>query len=75
MVDPEPTHEGPIPGDLSSEGEPIPGIPEAPEGTPVFGEKTEDSDEGRPVGPTPVFDFWKALYSRRSVRKRRSRWT
>ncbi len=45
------------------------GIPEAPVGTPVFGEKQDDADDGRPVGPTPAFDFWQAIYTRRSIRK------
>lgn len=45
------------------------GIPETPVGTPVFGEKQDDVDEGRPVGPTPAFDFWQAIYTRRSIRK------
>jgi nitroreductase/2-polyprenyl-3-methyl-5-hydroxy-6-metoxy-1,4-benzoquinol methylase len=45
------------------------GIPELPEGTPPFGEKRDDADEGDPVGPTPAFDFWRALYTRRSIRK------
>ncbi len=49
--------------------DPSPGIPEAPEGTPVLGDKTTDVDEGAPVGPTPAFDFWRALYTRRSIRK------
>jgi len=49
--------------------EPSPGIPEAAEGTPVLGEKASDSDEGAPVGPAPAFDFWKALYTRRSIRR------
>jgi nitroreductase/2-polyprenyl-3-methyl-5-hydroxy-6-metoxy-1,4-benzoquinol methylase len=35
----------------------------------VLGDKTTDVDEGAPVGPTPPFDFWKALYTRRSIRK------
>src|SRR5262245_60417467 len=48
---------------------PSPGIPETPEGTPVLGEKSSDSDEGAAVGPTPAFDFWKALYTRRSIRR------
>ncbi len=69
MVDPEPTQEGSRPDEPAPRREPTPGIPDAPEGTPVFGEKSSDSDEGLPVGPTPAFDFWKALYSRRSVRK------
>lgn len=41
------------------------GIPEEPEGKPVHA----DTDEGQPVGPTPAFDFWDAIYQRRSVRK------
>ncbi len=48
------------------------GIPEQPVGTPVFGQKSSDADEGRPVGPTPAFDFWRAIYERRSVRKFKS---
>jgi nitroreductase/SAM-dependent methyltransferase len=52
-----------------SAGAPSPDIPEAPEGTPVLGDKTTDVDEGAPVGPTPPFDFWKAVYTRRSIRK------
>ncbi|MFN0008527.1 MAG: nitroreductase family protein [Planctomycetota bacterium] len=47
----------------------VPDIPEAPEGTPTFGEKVADVDEGAPVGPTPPVDFWKAIYERRSIRK------
>jgi len=41
------------------------GIPETPEGSPPL----SDSDEGTPPGPTPAFDFWRALYGRRSIRK------
>lgn len=48
------------------------GIPEQPVGTPVFGQKSTDADEGRPVGPTPAFDFWRAIYERRSIRKFKS---
>ena len=48
---------------------PTPGIPEVPEGTPALGEKSSDSDAGAPVGPTPAFDFWKAIYTRRSIRR------
>lgn len=44
-------------------------IPDVPEGTPAFGAKQEDVDDGRPVGPTPAFDFWNAIYTRRSIRK------
>jgi len=46
-----------------------PDLPEVPEGTPTLGDKRADADEGAPVGPTPAFDFWKAIYSRRSVRR------
>ncbi len=46
-----------------------PGIPEVPEGTPLLGERPEDYDLGRPVGPTPATDFWQALYARRSIRR------
>jgi nitroreductase/2-polyprenyl-3-methyl-5-hydroxy-6-metoxy-1,4-benzoquinol methylase len=56
----------PTPG---SERPPAGGIPEQPVGTPVFGQKSTDADEGRPVGPTPAFDFWRAIYERRSIRK------
>src|SRR5262245_37916584 len=52
-----------------SAGGPGPDIPEVPEGTPTFGEKADDVDEGVPVGPTPPHDFWQAIYGRRSVRK------
>jgi nitroreductase len=45
------------------------GIPDEPVGTPQFGEKRDDADEGRPVGPTPPADFWRAIYTRRSIRK------
>ena len=45
------------------------GIPDAPVGTPAFGAKSDDADEGAPVGPTPAFDFWRAIYTRRSIRK------
>ena len=48
---------------------PAAGIPDAPEGTPLLGEKSADADDGAPVGPTPPYDFWKALYTRRSIRK------
>ena len=44
------------------------GIPEQPVGTPVFGQKSSDADEGRPVGPTPPRLLAGAL-RRRSVRK------
>src|SRR5205809_1068827 len=45
------------------------GIPDQPVGTPLFGEKSTDADAGAPVGPTPAFDFWRAIYERRSIRK------
>jgi nitroreductase/SAM-dependent methyltransferase len=45
------------------------GIPDVAEGTPSFGEKRDDADEGAPIGPTPPFDFWRAIYTRRSIRK------
>lgn len=68
MIVPEPSPAAPTPGPESrSTG--VNDIPDAPEGTPVFGEKQDDVDEGRPVGPTPPFDFWQAIYSRRSIRK------
>jgi nitroreductase len=57
------------PAQASPDPAPAPDIPEAPEGTPLLGEKRADVDEGAPVGPTPAFDFWKALYTRRSIRK------
>ena len=53
----------------SDAAHPAAGIPDAPEGTPLLGEKSSDADEGAPVGPTPPFDFWRAVYTRRSVRK------
>jgi nitroreductase len=45
------------------------GIPEVPEGSPLLGDAAGDADEGAPPGPTPAFDFWQALYGRRSIRK------
>jgi nitroreductase/SAM-dependent methyltransferase len=45
------------------------GIPDEPIGQPLTGAKPTDADEGRPVGPTPAFDFWRAIYGRRSIRK------
>lgn len=47
----------------------VPGIPDEPVGQPVTSSKATDADEGRPVGPTPAFDFWRAIYERRSIRK------
>lgn len=41
------------------------GIPEEPSGT----RAQADTDEGRPVGPTPACDFWDAIYQRRSIRR------
>lgn len=58
------------PSPRSSESVPRAGdIPETPEGTPLFGAKSSDADEGAPPGPTPAFDFWRAIYTRRSIRK------
>jgi len=65
MTDPDP-REGDSPEPATGAG---PDIPETPEGTPNFGEKTADVDEGTPVGPTPPHDFWAAIYGRRSVRR------
>ncbi len=31
--------------------------------------RTDDFDEGTPPGPTPAFDFWDAIYQRRSIRR------
>jgi nitroreductase len=45
------------------------GIPDVPEGTLPEEARVQEFDEGAPVGPTPAFDFWDALYGRRSVRK------
>jgi nitroreductase/SAM-dependent methyltransferase len=64
MPDPDPPPEPP-----REPAGPAPDIPDVPEGTPAFGEKLADVDEGAPVGPTPPFDFWKAIYGRRSIRK------
>lgn len=45
------------------------GIPEEPKGSPLVRSGSAEPDEGAPVGPTPPFDFWRALYERRSIRK------
>jgi nitroreductase len=42
------------------------GIPEEPPGTPQL---SAEADAGAPPGPTPAFDFWRAIYERRSVRR------
>jgi nitroreductase len=44
-------------------------IPLEPVGTPLLGSSQSDFDEGRPVGPTPAVDLWRAIYERRSVRR------
>ena len=36
---------------------------------PVRRARTDDFDEGVPPGPTPSFDFWDAIYQRRSIRR------
>ncbi len=62
----------PDPASAASPGSPgseAGGIPEEPKGTPLFGQKSTDADAGEPVGPTPAFDFWRAIYERRSIRK------
>lgn len=41
------------------------GIPDEPAGSRVGA----DPDEGQALGPTPPFDFWQAIYTRRSIRK------
>ncbi len=42
------------------------GIPEQPVGTPQL---SAEADAGAPPGPTPAFDFWRAIYERRSIRR------
>jgi nitroreductase/SAM-dependent methyltransferase len=66
MTDPDPQRAEEPPDEAPG---PAPDIPDLPEGTPLLGEKRSDVDEGSPVGPTPPFDFWKAIYGRRSIRK------
>lgn len=46
-----------------------PGIPEEAKGTPQF---AADADSGQAPGPTPAFDFWRAIYERRSIRRFKS---
>jgi len=42
------------------------GIPEEARGTPQF---AAEADAGDAPGPTPAFDFWRAIYERRSIRR------
>jgi len=42
------------------------GIPEEAHGTPQL---AAEADAGVAPGPTPAFDFWRALYERRSIRR------
>jgi len=67
MSDPHESREEPSPGPLRAHAEG--GIPETPEGSPHLGAAPGDADEGAPPGATPAFDFWQALYGRRSIRK------
>jgi len=67
MSDPDESREEPSPGPLRAHAEG--GIPETPEGSPHLGAAPGDADEGAPPGATPAFDFWQALYGRRSIRK------
>ncbi|MBK7643216.1 MAG: nitroreductase family protein [Planctomycetes bacterium] len=67
MSEPAEPREEPTPGPERNRAQG--GIPEVPEGSPQLGESAGDADEGAPPGPTPAFDFWNALYSRRSIRK------
>ncbi|MBM3977751.1 MAG: hypothetical protein FJ299_12270 [Planctomycetes bacterium] len=46
-----------------------PGIPDEPEGSAPAGRAAAEFDVGKPVGPTPPMDFWRAVYERRSIRK------
>ena len=65
MTDPAPE----TPSAHSSESVPRAGdIPKTPEGTPLFGATSSDADENAAPGPTPPFDFWQAVYTRRSIR-------
>jgi len=66
MSDPSDPREEPSPGSLRAHAQG--GIPDAPEGSPQLGE----ADEGTAPGATPAFDFWQALYGRRSIRKFKS---
>lgn len=42
------------------------GIPEVAQGTPQL---AAEADAGLAPGPTPAFDFWRAIYERRSIRR------
>ncbi|MCY2959727.1 MAG: nitroreductase family protein [Planctomycetota bacterium] len=42
------------------------GIPEEARGTPQL---AAEADSGAAPGPTPAFDFWRAIYERRSIRR------
>jgi nitroreductase/SAM-dependent methyltransferase len=42
------------------------GIPEEAQGSPRL---SAEADAGAAPGPTPAFDFWRAIYERRSIRR------
>ncbi len=57
----------PAPADVPREPTPsASGIPAEAKGTPQF---SADADAGVAPGPTPAFDFWRAIYERRSIRR------
>ncbi len=45
------------------------GIPEEAKGSPQL---AAEADSGAAPGPTPAFDFWRAIYERRSIRRFKS---
>ncbi len=67
MSDPDEPRE--LPSSAAERTQQPGGIPETPEGSPPLGDSPSAGDEGRAPGPTPPFDFWQALYGRRSIRK------
>ncbi|MBL8860590.1 MAG: nitroreductase family protein [Planctomycetes bacterium] len=46
--------------------DPRPGIPAEAQGSPQL---AAEADSGAAPGPTPAFDFWRAIYERRSIRR------
>lgn len=62
----------PSPAEAPREPSPSPapaGIPEVAQGTPQL---AAEADTGLAPGPTPAFDFWRAIYERRSIRRFKS---
>src|SRR5690606_2036126 len=63
----DPRHAARLPMALPHDVDPAP-EPQPPSGGAPRA-RTDDFDEGVPPGPTPAFDFWDAIYRRRSIRR------